>query len=231
MNLSDARLWVRQFARNADDSSMYSNADIDRCIQTVGNRFCRNTKALIAQSTVALSIGDTLAFFQVSDPVSGGIITLMPEQLLDMVFSANGKSAKVISAAERLRMSVRSRAPDDGVYVSFRDTADEATSSGCTVDFWPAATVSQNIIALFWTPFLAWVPGVDDATAQTYTLNLPDSWLTQILPLGPPALLQMHEPQNKAVAQGKWEEYQALEKSFMGAGSLGVRVAHRTMAI
>lgn len=58
--LTDLRNWSRQFTRNAQDSTMYNNTQIDRAIQLSADEWLRITKATRRLDSVTLTAGSSI---------------------------------------------------------------------------------------------------------------------------------------------------------------------------
>jgi hypothetical protein len=208
MTVTDARNFVRQFARNAQDSSMYNDASIDRAIQTVCNRFIRVTKATKKTDTLAVTAGaSTIDLSEIDD--------FRPERLLRAWIS--GKPELELTDFWTIDSRLVNE-PSAGVptLIGFNTTTDGA--------IFPAPDADYTINLLWVPPLTTWTIGAtDDATA----LNLPDDWMQEILVYGATATLQHTEPEHKYASES-WKKYLEFETSAMGAGNLGVRAVPRS---
>jgi hypothetical protein len=81
--LADRRAWVRQFARNAQDSSAYPDAEIDRAMHLAADEWVRLTKATRQLSTLALTAGSA-ALPSLPDDC-------MPEKFLQSFLTLSGR--------------------------------------------------------------------------------------------------------------------------------------------
>lgn len=262
MTLVTARRLIRYFARNAGDSTFYTNAAIDFSLQSVGQRFCRNTRALItAPAAISLAVDDA------SFVVAG---TVMPEQILGLYLSDKACPLELTDYGALKRLQVDQASSGSPRKAAILSNSGLAT----TFQFWPTNDAVRTVQPRYWTPFTIWEAGTigawsssvayikDDVVSAssnkyvcilantnqtppnaTYwtligagtasapasiTLSLPEAWLSQILPWGPPAILQATEPEH-AFANASWQKYLEVEKSFMGAGDLAVRSTPRAM--
>ena len=139
MYVSEARAHVRQFARNALDSTLYSESDIDRAIMLVGTRFVRKTKCLPVLDSKTL-IADS-AVLDLSS-----IVGFRPELLLAMYLSTVGTPLKVVDYTELLTHSIEDASTGTPTEVAFErlnvstsvftvTIANPAVMTSATVDF------------------------------------------------------------------------------------------------
>lgn len=209
MSLTDARAWVKQFARNADNPDSYTVADVDRALFTVGQRFCRKTKCVRAAGNVALTAASGSA------DVSG-LTLFLPERLL---------SGTIVDAPEPLELVGWEALYRKRVDCPSQGTPTElAFETEVTAGVWRTPKVDATLRLYWWQPFTSWTLGTGSPNAVTF--NLPDAYLGEILTYGVTALLQHNEPQNQYASES-WQKYLAFEQEMMGAGNLAVREINR----
>jgi hypothetical protein len=212
MTVDEARTYVRQFAQNAGDSSVYSVADIDRAILTVGEDFVRITRCIPATATVALAEGS--ADVDLSD-----IDNFRPTRL----------SRAWIDDYPALSIQ-------DIQTVRYRRNCSDASGRPTTIGFsswtagqvWPRPDADYTLNLAWFAPFTTWTPGISQSVAQETTINLPADWLRQVLATGVPAMLQMHENEHPYTGPA-WQQYLQLRSEVRGMGSLGAKVVYRML--
>lgn len=209
MKLDHARAFVRQFARNAGES-VYTPDKIDRAIQFVCSRFCRVTRCLPRVDAIVLTSGSPVV------SLAGLPSTFGTRRLLSAYLTAVDEPLTVVDYEGLLRK--RNQNPTGGAptLLAWRD-ASSAT-------LYPTPDLAYTLELRWWQPFTVFVPGC----AGNIDLNLPDDVLAEILPLGPPAILQETEPEH-AYGTKSWANYLAVEQSMKGAGSLGVQAVFREL--
>lgn len=209
MNLTTARSWARQFSRNAGDSTMYTDADVDRAIQTVADRFIVKTRCLKTVSSIALSQGVAAASL-------AGIPTFRPDRLVGAYLSTVATPLMMVDYETYLASFVTDASQGVPTAIAFE------TPSTCYIWHTPNAAYT---LRLRWTDFFTpWTPG----GADPGTLNLADDFLRGILSFGVPATLQHNEPEHK-YASATWQRYLEFEKDNLSAGSTGARVMFRNV--
>lgn len=221
MTLTDARAMVRQFARNAGSSDMYSDTEVDRAIQTVGYRFCRVTRCI--QSSYLADEGLAEGIYGASFTLASTLgAAFRPEHTLAVLISEGGdlqdsefRRLEIVSYEELMAMhaSVDEATPTHCAWESVSSTA-------AVLRLWPISDGDYDLTVRFWVPFTTFTAGT--ASPSGVTLNIIDAHLAEILPYGPPAILQHTEPEH-AYASQSWQKYLEFERSMMGAGSLGAR--------
>lgn len=218
MKLYEARQWVRQFATNAGESN-YTPEKIDRAIQHVGGRWCRITKAVKTTSTVALTAGNPVADLAALTAAGFGTYRIYTQYL-----ASGGSGEELVTVGYGAIQRNLAQYPTSGVptMLAFRDNA--------YAKVYPIPDVNYTVEIRWWQPFTAWVAGLNDAGAQALDLNIPDAALQEILPFGPPAVLQHNEPE-KAYASATWQRYLAIEQEHKLFGSSGVQVVDRARGL
>jgi hypothetical protein len=91
----------------------------------------------------------------------------------------------------------------------------------------PALNQAPASSATYWTSLgTGTAASVDPALI---TCNIPDDWLAELLPKGPPAILQGNDPKHRYATQA-WADYLAFENSIKGAGGTGAKSVTRERA-
>lgn len=202
-NVSDLRLLVRTYARNAFASSMYTDTDIDNALQVAGDRWMRITKAFRSLDTVTLSVGSTAItaptawlpryHLQCYVTLSGQIlppdIKLVPyDEVLARQYGIGG----TIINARPTMMGFPSSSNANGIL-------DASPDQAYVFNFW------------YWQPFTTWVAG---GTPSPNAFNLTDEQLRVVATIGAPAELQKNEPENAARCKDMLAEFLKEASNF-----------------
>lgn len=210
MKLDHARLTVRQFARNAGESTTKADA-IDRSIQTVCQRFCRITKCLPTVSTLAVTAGNATLDLT---PLAG--TRFLTPRLISAYLTTGIGDPLVVSTYEAVTRSLaRNPSAAEPALLAWRDAA--------SAKLYPTPAANYTLELRWWQPFTSWVPGA----AGSIDLNLPDEILEEILPYGPPSVLQKNQPEYAKCCTESWATYLAFERSMLAVGTTGAQVADR----
>lgn len=210
--LSDARLWVRQFARNAQSSSMYSDSDVDRAIMTVGDDFVWKTNATRTLSSLSIISGT-------STITSGFATGFVPERIL-RAYIATYNDLTITTHETVLRL-LKDNAISAGTptHLGFYSTT--------ALEMYPTPDANYTLKVLWVPPFSSFTVGTGSPTGVTF--NLPDEYLRVMWTYGAPAMLQHNEPEH-AYASESWKKYEEFRNRLVGAGGLGARSQARNGA-
>jgi hypothetical protein len=211
MNLTEARAFVRQFARNAGDSGMYPDSEIDRAIQTVCDDFIDYVRCTRTTTALALTAGSS------SLPALPSLFR--PERLLRAWIPAKGVLDK-LGHGDLLKLQI-----DEGNTGLPQFVAFDSFSTG-EVYPTPEAGSAYSLKIQWYEPLTVWTPG----GADPGTLNLPDDYLRQILIYGATATLQHNEPEHKFASES-WKKYLAYRLQMHGRGGLSGVISNREMAL
>lgn len=227
--LSDARDWIRQWARNAQSSAQYSESDIDRALYAVGSRFCRKTRSITTTLFANTEFGVNGGGFTIN--ISGAV--LMPEQLLTVQVGGtnNGNKLQIIHNDDLLAM-VDANTDGDGntttgqpVYGAIANSLDSVgAGAAMAINIYPYADVEYQMICKVWVNFTRWTMGT--ASPELVALCIPEPTLVQILSTGAVSFLQFNQPEMRYASES-WAKYLEIERSHQGAGILGLRVLDR----
>ncbi len=218
--IADARAWVRDYARNASDSTGYTPARIDRAIQYIGTEFVKFARVTRQTDTVTLT-ASTAGFS------TAAITNFRPERLI-------GDPKAWITASSTYRAEVDVRSAEEVFqrqkrYPSrtsdFQSTCpilcflrnDAGTGAGL-IEPAPDAAATY-VLNLMWSPpFTTWTPG---GTPSPDSFNIPDEYMKALLTLYVPRALQHNEPEHIYAAE-RDEEFMAYCRLCSGSGGLGV---------
>lgn len=211
MTLTTARAWVVQFARNAAGAAeVYSAAQVDRAIQMVGNHFLRHTQILKTLSTVALAADS-------AEVSLAGLTGFRPDRLLRAYLVGEAEPLEIVDYEEVHRAAAESSATGTPLRLAFADWSTGRVS--------PTPDAIYSLQLLWLTPFTTWTPGTE--SPDDVTLNLPDEILAEILPYGPPAVLQ-HNEEEQRYASASWRKYLEIADSMIGLGTIMGQTGQRT---
>jgi len=185
---------------------MYSDADVHRAIQIVGNDFIWFTKFGRQTSNLSL-VEDTSTF-------SASLTSFRPDRVVRVWIPSENELAVV---PHETILAFQESAEREGTpeKICFTDT----TSGTIAGEVYP--TPDANYTAkVMWIPlFTSWTAGTSSPDS---TLNLPDDVALQVFSTGAVAKLQMNEPEH-GYAQLLWKEYLIYRQSMRGAGSTGAK--------
>jgi hypothetical protein len=207
VNITDARLFVRDYARNAGDSSVYSAATIDRAIQAAADNFIQSTK--LTKQTSGLSLTADLSNFSLS------LSDFRPERALGCWIA--GVTVLAIVDHQAI-VQEQINFPTTGIPLQI------GFDSWVSGDVYPTPSTSCTVNLQWAPPFTSWTPGGDDPG----TVNIPDDFMRTLLRTKVVANLQKYEPEHaKAVAEAEAEYKDFLARVRGTAGSLGEKAAMR----
>lgn len=209
MTIAQARLYMRQFARDASDESSYDLDEIDRAIQAVADDFihatrCTRTVANIAITEAAAALGSFPSGF-------------LPEMILRAWITGKG-DLDIIDHSELVKLQVQTTNEDgDELTATPRYLAFSSLTTG---EVHPTPDDDYTLKIQYVAPFTSFTPG--QSTSST-VLNIPDHYLRNILVYGATALLQ-HNEEEKRYASTSWRKYENFRDSCIGAGNLGTQL-------
>lgn len=211
MNLTDARSYVRNYARNAKSSTAYSDAMVDQAIAAVGNKFVRETKCTRQRDTVDVTSGDATVDF--SD-----IATFRNDLLLDArIDSTLAQQNLIITDVADVRDSAYLNTGEAfPLWIGF----DTPTSA----ELWPTPNADYTLIAYWYAPFTTWTLGT--ATPNAVTLNIPEDLIIDVLMYGAASALQSNEPEH-GYTETAWAKFLAHITASKGLARSGVQVVQR----
>lgn len=209
MSLTTARLWARQFARNAGSSTEYSNTDVDHALIVVGEQFARVTRCVRAAGSVALAAHSAVADFS-------GLTAFRPERILTAHILTKQCELEITDWQHLYKKQIECASEGAPRVLAFE--------TWTTANVWPTPNVDLSLRIQYWQPFTNWTPGMAGDAAISF--NLPDDYMTQILTYGVPATLQHNEPEHRYASES-WKKYLEFEQRMMGAGNLGSKVLIR----
>jgi hypothetical protein len=197
MNLTTARVWVRQSARNAQSSDMYSDADVDRAILSARNHFLSNTLYLRKTSTVEIEDGNSTV-----GPFPAGFF---PERLLRAWISTGLEKVDYFAILDLVSTKNETGTPTKLAFIDHTRAVVYPT---------PDRVYTLNI--LFSPPGRFFNPGT--AMAESIDMEAPDHHMMKILELGAPAILQRNEPEHASFVQQAQSEFNQYIAQVAGTG-------------
>lgn len=199
MTLTAARAMVREYARNAGDSTMYSDTKIDHAIQAAGSEFCRETGFLRTMTTLALTAASNVLPTLPTD--------FRPENIREAFTTAD--DVDVVNYSEIAEADADSGPPTQVAFSS--------DSAGIV---YPTPTVDTSLYIWYYQPFTPFTAGT--ASPGSVTITLPDDALIPCLIYGATSKLQFNEPEH-GYAVAAATQFQQHIARYRGRGGLGVR--------
>lgn len=213
MTLTEARALVRQFSRNGLDSTMFSDADVDRAIMVVGARFCRTTRCIHIVEELTLEQGESEV------DVSTLPDNFRPEQVRKAFVEDVEEPLQLVTWETLYRNLVEDDSEGTPTMLAWED--DE------TPHVWPVPDEDAETLLLHrWQPFTQFTAG--HASPDNVTLDIPDDDLIEILTFGVPATLNHTSPEH-GYASASWARYLDYERKRLGGGNMGARVLTRVL--
>ncbi len=210
----DLRGFARQFVRQAADSSMYSDTQIDRALQLAGDEWMRITHAKKTTGTQTLTAGSNV----LPTIPTGWAPEYAIQQYLTLAGEIVAPNIEFVDYIEVLQQ--RKRLGNPSGQPQFIGYADLDTTGECT----PTPNAAFVLHWWYWQPFTNWTPG-----GICTSFNLPDEHLRIIATDGAEAFLQTNEKDNAGVAAAALERFQRKARAIRGrmAGGRGGSVMLR----
>ena len=224
MTTADAILLVRQFARNAGDSTAYSDTACTNAINIVGTRFVQQVRSQRVTTDITLTSGNTTATITTLTTLG-----FRPDMLLSVYLTNRARALDVVSWDDlQLLRSTTGRTTLDPTDGRSTDAVTPASGTPTTLAFetftgaevYPVPDAAYTLRFRWCTPF-SLTGGSGGA------ISIPDDWLRQILYTGATAVLQHNEPES-AYASGAWQKYLEFERSVTATGNLGATSSLRS---
>ncbi len=219
LNITTARDWIRDYARNAGDVTDYLPARIDRALQYIGGEFVRFSRCTRQTNSATLAI-NTAGF----STTGSGFTNFRPEYLIGdpKLWVVSGTTfvaeVEVVSLAEIYDLQLnhaQTAAPQTGLSKA-AFTLNYASGSGGLI--YPTPDAGYSLYFMWSPPFSAWTPGT---TPTPDSFNIPDEYLQPLLTLFVPRALQHNEPEH-IYAADRDAEFMAYCQRCSGMGNLGV---------
>lgn len=216
MTLTNARLMARQFLRAGKSATAYSETEVDRAIQTVGQQFCTNTRSVKVIGTVALVAS-------ASTVVISGLTGFSPEGLISAYITTQAEPLELLEWEDLRKREIDNDAEAVPTALAW------ASSDGLLAQLHPTPDAIYSLKLRYAQEFTSFTAGTAAGSASdAVVFNIPDESMNKILAWGVPGLMQGNEPEMK-YARESWAKYLAYERSMIGAGELGARVQTRAM--
>lgn len=204
---TDAETYLRYWARNGNDDSMYPSAKCQAAILGICNDFLTRTQAYGPTANISIIAGT-------------GAYTV----------STTGFRAAYLKRATLLGVpsATTSGDPPTLEVTSFGRVSDLLTNLPASGQPTLIGFDSPTTFTLYPTPNLAFTLGL--LWAQPYTEGLiPDEIMQGILRWGGVYFLQANEPENQRAMASAWQNYLDFVKRFQaqGLGTLGKQVEQR----
>jgi hypothetical protein len=210
--LTTARALVRQFARNAGESSMYSDADVDRAIQAIGDDWIHHTRCTRTLSDLSLTADDS-DLPSLSSLATAGFL---PEQIVRVYIASEGDLSVVPHETLLYEQEVNPRT-DTPEWLAF--------TTATAGEVYPTPDTAYTLKVLWVPPLTSFTAGT--ASPDAVSLNIPDHHLRLALIYGATALLQHNEVEH-AYATASWQKYLVWRASHAGTGGMGAKTIRRS---
>lgn len=214
MTVSTARAWVRDALRDGGDSTIFSDATIDRAIQQAGNYYCRMTRSIKRTDSVTITEGSTS--FPLTAPIAAGF---RPERVIDVWITGQTTPLQLLDYAAVVALAADDDSSDVPAVLAFLDESGNGY-------LWPEPDDDYTAKLRYWLPFTTWTAGSDDST----TLNIPTDLIMPVLKDGAAGVALEANKETRAYAGLLWEKFKAYCVEMKGAGDLGARVTYRQKA-
>lgn len=211
MNLTNSRALLRQWGSDTADTVLYSNSDVDRAIQALGDDLAFHTNVTRTTDTENCTADDP-------DLDLSGLTDFKAERILGIYLTDPDDSSKeydldIIDAGQ---MRALRRADDSSTTPELI-----AFTSDTDARLYPTPDVAYVATVEWKAPFTSFTAGT--ATPDTVDLNIPDEYWRTALMLGGTALLQHTDPKRRYASES-WLKYVEFRNLIRGrAGSRAVR--------
>jgi hypothetical protein len=210
MTVAQATALVRRYARNAENTSMYTDADVHHAIMFVGEDLSWRTNLINEWADIFISANAATVDF--STELDDFDRRRLYEVWIDANDAADGKDHIVECGTISDVISRRSEFGNDVGYISLLGFGSDSEAL-----LWHIPEDDTTLNLLWRPPFTQWDAG--DGNAANTELNLPDHIFRQALLLAAPAILQ-HNEQEHLYSTESWKKYldyaQSVAKSPIG---------------
>lgn len=223
MTIDQAVTFLRNVARNGQDSSMYTAVMVESAIQGICNDFITRTQATRATGDLILAAG-TAALPSFGSPAAGTLTGFRTEYLLRAYLvgltsgtSEGNPNLDITEFGDVMNRSLNRSIAGQPCLLAF-----DSISTGMV---FPTPDKPYTLRLLWDPPFTSWVAG----SGGSPVLNLPDEFMQQILRWGATYYLQGNEPENQKAQATNWQNYLdfVAKAKSMGVGTLGKQVEYR----
>jgi hypothetical protein len=221
MNITDARLWVRDAIRDGASTAHFSDATIDRAIQQAGLQFCRETRAVTRTDSVTITEGSTS--FPTTTPLTFGFL---PERILDVRISGEETTLTLVDIGMLNRLTAQDDSAGVPTALAFETTTGNGTlwkepDDGYTAKLRYYQPFGVTVSATFST---LWTAGTDVSATLAGTLNIPDHLIPPVLKYGAAGAALEANKETRALADMLMRQFRDYIAMTKGAGGLGARV-------
>lgn len=217
MTVTTAREYVRYSARNAADSTQYSDADVDRVILMLQERFIRKTgSCLLRQNEVALTDGTSTA--------SGFPAGFRPDRLRSCwLEDSDGLPQEPLTVIGTAELVERKRQFGTGEGVPTHLAFKSLSPLDIEADLWLTPSAAYTLKFEWLALPVTWTEGSSSYTDTNRTLSIPDDLIRPVLYYGAAAALQHNQPEHGYAGEA-WKKYLEYEAECMGLNTMGAKV-------
>jgi hypothetical protein len=216
MTINDAVAFLRAYARNGDDSSMYTAFKCEAALASIGNDFVQRTQCTRTTGDLALNAGvDTLPSLSALTGFQASYLTRAT--LIGVTGVGGDPNLAVVDYGTVLNLLTNEARIAQPRLIGF--------DGPTTGRIYPTTDIAYTLRLAYIPPFTAWTLG----SGGTGTLNIPDEHLQQIIRWGATYFLQGNEPENKIAASNNWKNYldYVARVRGQGIGTLGKQIEYR----
>lgn len=208
MIISEAREFLKQFARSGLDATMYKDENLDRALQVLGNDFIWRTLWPRVTGDIAIT-ADTAAIGSFT-ATAGTLTGFRPQRLLRAYFVSGMVAGDdrdpwlgTPDFTDLFAQAQRNAATDVPTDIAFE------TETAALL--YPTPDVNYTLRLLWVKPLITWTPGTaPDSPGDV--LNLPDDLLQQAILYGATSFLQHNEPQNQYASESRAKYLEFVEQ-------------------
>lgn len=208
MTIAEARLYVTQFARNADE---YTATELDRAILAIGKDFVNRTRCTRQLSTVALILNQR-------DFVTADLPTDFRPDRLIRAYIGTKPELDVADYSEVMALHNLGAITGLPAKIGF-----DSFSSGSV---YPTCDAAYSLKLNWSPPFTVYTPGTATTSTQ---LNIPDDLIIPVMMYGAVSRLQHFMPEHQSFIATAREEYEMHVRRTKGAlATQGAQTASRS---
>jgi len=215
MTLTAARVILRAAARNAGDSTVHSDTDVDNAILSIGNDFVNRTRCVHEFCSVSLVDG-TATLADLGNTATG----IRPDRIRRMYILGHGPLSIVDMAAIEEMIETNGESEGVPLYIAF--TGAEAAT------LYPTPDDDYTLKTQWYPPFTSFTAGT--GSPDGVTLNIPDDLIRPVLEHGAVWKLQQTVPEHQGFVWQLKQSYEEHVARSMGACSLGPRAIYTRRA-
>jgi len=208
VNLTLARNYIIQSARNAGDTTEYPAFRQDMGIKVLLDDFIRVTGCTRKEGVVS---------FTANNDTGGSLpADFAPERIMRAYIDAD-RDLTITDHSALLFKQKRSTTAGTPCEIAFTNAA--------TIKAWPTPAANTDVQLEYWTTLVAWTEGT--TSPDGVTINVPDDVLRTALWYGGAASIQGNQKEQGARADVAWKKYLAFRDEVRGTYQRGAKLVAR----